>query len=512
MNATINAIEDAPAYNYPPAWVVNLLRVTAIIALGIALFLAWSAYQVGDIAGCSGGGIWDCGHVLHSRWSKIFGLPVSIPASGLYMSLLAASAFLGKSIPNRVRNLSWSIVTVLAISAGAAALWFISLQIFVLGHLCKYCMGVHACGLIIAAVVMTYRPLGAKLTSSLGAMGFAAAACLMITQAVTKPAPTHKIEFYGDDQVAAATEAPEEDDVLDFDMDMEEDSFDAPGIDDVAEIDDDDQTLTEGQDVGESKEDPTKPVSIEPPAEAASDSGADTISLNGPVSAKPEVSYTPQPPLETAKRDPPPKAAAKPKRVIMYPGIKANLNVAQWPILGDLNAQTVIVELFDYTCPHCRAMNGHINVARQRFGDQLAVVVLPVPLNIRCNPTAKGNGVGHEEACEIARLALALWRTDAKAFPLYHDWLFAAGRSRTLAEARAYAQQLVDPVRLQYYESQSPLVNKFIDRHIKLYQRSGEGTLPKIFTEKLTIKGQMRSADELCDVLQNHLGLQPILR
>jgi hypothetical protein len=156
-------------------------------------------------------------------------------------------------------------------------------------------------------------------------------------------------------------------------------------------------------------------------------------------------------------------------------------------------------------------MNAHLSVARQRFGDQLAIVALPVPLNIRCNPTAKGNGAGHEEACEIARLALALWRTDAKAFPLFHDWLFAVGRSRTLAEARGYANQLVDPARLRHYES-GALVDKFIARHVKLYERSGQGTLPKIFTEKLTIKGQMRSANELTDVLQNHLGLQPILR
>ncbi len=510
MNASITPVEDAPAFNYPSPLMVNTIRLLGVVALGIALFLAWSAYQVGDIAGCSGGGVWDCGHVLHSRWSKVLGLPVSIPAAGLYLSLLASLAFVGKSVPNRVRNLAWSIVTVLAFSAGAAAIWFISLQVFVLGHLCKYCMGVHGCGLVIAAMMLYNRPLGAKLTSSLGAMGLAIAACLMVTQAVTKPAPTHKIEFYEGGQLATA-DAAEEADVLEFDMDFDdgefsdEGDFEAPDMDAVADIDIEDQTLTEGS---EEPTGPTQPVSIDDPnVESEKEAGGNPIVLNGPVSAKPEVSYTPQPPIATAKRDSP----AKPKRVVMYPGIKANLNVAQWPMLGNLEAQTVIVELFDYTCPHCRAMNAHLSVARQRFGDQLAIVALPVPLNIRCNPTAKGNGAGHEEACEIARLALALWRTDAKAFPLFHDWLFAVGRSRTLAEARGYANQLVDPARLRHYES-GALVDKFIARHVKLYERSGQGTLPKIFTEKLTIKGQMRSANELTDVLQNHLGLQPILR
>ncbi len=51
------------------------------------------------------------------------------------------------------------------------------------------------------------------------------------------------------------------------------------------------------------------------------------------------------------------------------------------------DAPYIFVELFDYTCPHCRATQRAIKGAREALKDDLAVIVLPVPLSRQCNDT-----------------------------------------------------------------------------------------------------------------------------
>ena len=125
-------IQGSDPVDYPAGWVPVVIRVLCLGAFCIACFLAWSTLQAGEIAGCGANGIWDCGHVLHSRWSKWLGVPVSIPAAFLYATMFASSWFVSDKYPNRIRNLCWCIVTMIAVAAGASAVWFISLQVFIL--------------------------------------------------------------------------------------------------------------------------------------------------------------------------------------------------------------------------------------------------------------------------------------------------------------------------------------------------------------------------------------------
>ena len=74
---------------------LRLLRGLCLAALLISGYLAWSAIQLRPVIGCGGSDLIDCDHVLNSHWSKIFGLPVSIPAVGLYATLLGLLAFAG---------------------------------------------------------------------------------------------------------------------------------------------------------------------------------------------------------------------------------------------------------------------------------------------------------------------------------------------------------------------------------------------------------------------------------
>src|SRR5580704_3726379 len=67
----------------PPRPLVWLMRLLCCAALGVTGYLAVTALQEGEVAGCGSGGTFDCSYVLHSRWSKVLGVPVSIPAFAL---------------------------------------------------------------------------------------------------------------------------------------------------------------------------------------------------------------------------------------------------------------------------------------------------------------------------------------------------------------------------------------------------------------------------------------------
>jgi uncharacterized membrane protein len=167
-------------------WFLRLLCCAALIVTG---YLAVTAMRAGDVAGCGGGAVWDCGLALHSRWAKVLTLPVSYPAFALYAVMLTALSVCTPFAPRSRSHLAWGVVTAGAILAGLAAVWFIGLQIFALGHLCAYCIAAHLCGLALCLAVVWKQPLGAATTGQLGSLSVMAVALLIATQVFTAPPP-----------------------------------------------------------------------------------------------------------------------------------------------------------------------------------------------------------------------------------------------------------------------------------------------------------------------------------
>lgn len=610
------------------------MRLLSCTALGIASYLAWTAFRAGDVIGCSADGVWDCGHVLHSRWSKVFGIPVSVPAGMLYASLLVALGLTGKRSSEKTRRKSWGVVTILALSAGAAGIWFICLQLFVLKSLCIYCISAHSIGLLLSAAVLFWQPLNRRITKGLSAIALVGVMGLITSQSLVEPPPTFAIDYH---------EPPDE-----FYVSENEEVFFDPTVADSSEMAADDgvfEAVVEGPEallpitagettdltepaeaasgqptangerklgsnlsprstrggarivaavrprptqlgdyIGRSRDLATGPINVfdadahrfqikrerDLPYEDAGLSylleemnhdlqeafamhdsaqmatGDDSITRedtsNTTNPSAPHVSLTPLPAENTSQSEPqpaadrssppdkqdserdespankqqtpvaadaPPKAKTPPRRIISVMGGKVKLNAYAWPIVGRPDATHVLVELFDYTCPHCRKMNGQLKIALDRFGDQLAVLTLPVPLSNECNDTVTRTNHQHQDACELARMALAVWRVDPGSFAVYHNWMFATSRSRSSSEARHHAAQLVGTDALNKELGKS-LVNQYIAKHVLLYKRAGQGTVPKLMTERLTLRGQTSSPDSFCDLLQGELKIQPV--
>jgi uncharacterized membrane protein/protein-disulfide isomerase len=540
--------KDVPGVGIPSSRMLWTLRGLCVAGLGISVYLAWTALNMTPVYGCGGGEVIDCGHVLKSKWSKVFGIPVSVPAGGLYASMLVLLGFAGLNAPRAMKQMVWNALTAGACMAGLAALWFISLQIFALSKICPYCVAVHTCGLTMAALMIRNRfsePHHKRMAASFSA---AAVAGLITVQTMTPEPEVLKVTRYDNvtssEAIAAGDagsdvfEAPGE--VFEAPGEM----FEAPVVDE-APTDSSSSSTTEES--GEAvKAETTQPVAstlllLVPPrllnltqiafstqdaAAAESDKAADS---EKPVEAakategeKPaENSATPaegdKPAAEASSKDggaettekkdekaEPAKADAAPtvpaRKLITVAGNRITLDVKQWPLLGHADAQYVFVEMFDYTCPHCRNTHHAIKGAFENYGNRLAILALPVPLERACNDTASGGG--HAGACELAKISIAVWRVSPEKFHEFHDWMFET--SRSAASARAQAEKLVGAEKFRK-EYGSKIPSEYVKRHVDLYKKVGQGSVPKLLFPKSTIDGAINSKTTMVSTIEREL-------
>ena len=176
---------------------VAVLAIASAIALASSGYLTYVAMTSSKIAGCGGGGLFSCGHVISSRWSLWLGIPVSLLAVGLYLTLVI-SLIVGasKSLSSSVRHIGWAVTSILAIAAGLSAIWFISLQVFALKHLCSYCLVAHGCGLVAASAVVWLRPIGLAGMKTISIASLAGVAVLIGGQLLTQAPKTYRIEKF----------------------------------------------------------------------------------------------------------------------------------------------------------------------------------------------------------------------------------------------------------------------------------------------------------------------------
>ena len=192
----------------------------------------------------------------------------------------------------------------------------------------------------------------------------------------------------------------------------------------------------------------------------------------------------------------------------MLLGGKATVDVVQTPILGSPDAQTIVIEMFDYTCHHCRQLHHYMQEARERYGTQMAVALLPNPMNKSCNQYVQVDQPAHREACHYARLALAVWNTAPDEFAGFHEWLMEPKEIPTVEQARDKAARLIGRTALN-----EALADKKIAAQIEanglIYHQAGHGQIPKLMNERFVVSGPPSSAEQLFEVLEKHVGLRP---
>jgi uncharacterized membrane protein len=464
--------------------------MVSIVALGITGYLGGIALNSSKIAGCSGGSIFDCNDVINSRWSRWIGIPVSFLAFGMYATLFA-SVIIGSviQVSDRTRQIAWSLVVVMGLSAGWAAIWFTSLQIFVLKHLCTYCLAAHSCGLVIAGLLLWNRPLGGHAIKSLSIASFFSLGLLVSGQLMFKPVTYKVIEH----QVPAGET-----------IEAETFEFSVPAGSEGTEKRTSATASNQSLRVAEAFDwwqgililmQPERILQSQVSIITVQDQGAK------PQSSSKENATTNQSESNTIITT---ETTPKNRRFVLMSGGTLKLDVAQWPLVGRQDAKYVFVEMFDYTCDHCRRTHAAIAAAKAKLDGDVAILTLPIPLNTNCNSAITMTGPRMAEACEISKLAIALWRVDASKFEVFHNYLMTTPNIVTYGEATARANVLVEVEKLKAVLA-SDVPRQYIAQHVELYKRVGTGKVPKLLFPGTSIVGEFTSADALVDVIKTQL-------
>lgn len=460
---------------------MGVIAMCCVVAIGISGYLTWASMTSSKIAGCGSGSLFDCSHVTNSKWSTFAGMPVSVLAIGSYLSLATALLMAVFQTSIAVKRLAWTAVLTFALSAALAAIWFVGLQWLVLEHFCQYCLVAHACG-IIAAVVAIWKVPNSftllKISAPIAMTGIA----ILVTGQIYQPEPQKfRIETF--EPAPASIE-----------------TFDAPF---AAPTEDSQNEIFEAPVVSRFQSNLRHALATQP---AIANLLSNWITPDRiAVAVRPVMAMiaVTSPLQSNAKVVAEKKGSAQKsqRRTVGINGGAIKLDVTQWPLNGSVDAKHIYVEMLDYNCPNCRKTHQAINGAKTLLGDDVAVLILPIPLNTSCNTAVTKTDPKFIESCDIAKLAIAVWRVAPNAFGQFHDAMFAGAEPYTLSQANALAQTMVDPGKLQT-ELASGIPEKYIASMVQLYQRTGKGGVPKLLFPGTTIVGEFSSSQSLADVIR----------
>ena len=135
-----------PATRSVPNW--PLLGL-ALVGMGLTLYLTLATWRGQAFAGCAVGS--GCDIVLNSRWSKLFGLPISLWGFLAYSSL-AGIAWIKSPATH------WKWAWRVSLFGALYSLYLTSVSFLELNAACPYCLSSAALFLMILAIVAVQRP------------------------------------------------------------------------------------------------------------------------------------------------------------------------------------------------------------------------------------------------------------------------------------------------------------------------------------------------------------------
>lgn len=199
------------------------------------------------------------------------------------------------------------------------------------------------------------------------------------------------------------------------------------------------------------------------------------------------------------------------RRVIAPAFTDVVLDPQNTPVLGSPNAPHLLVFFFDYKCEACMQTHRLLHVARERFGEQIAVVMVTCPADRQCNPLFKNPAMQHPGACQYARLGLALWRASPQAFGQFDDWLLDFASAPPLDVTLAKCIELVGRRALQ-----AALAEPWVEQQLKQNVKFSEpvmrhfGGTPILMLDRQFMQGIPDDPEAFCEILERQLGINPV--
>ena len=178
------------------------------------------------------------------------------------------------------------------------------------------------------------------------------------------------------------------------------------------------------------------------------------------------------------------------------------------PLIGSPDAKHFLVKYFDYTCQSCRTMEEDLTALMQTYPGQVAVIVLPTPLNRACNLYLDPKIHDHEHACQLARLGLAVWRAQPESFEAAHEILFQRPVHSEVS-ARAELQEIIATEKLEA-ALKDPWVEAVLRSNLEDYRKlsSKRREMPKLMIKaNKTMHGLSSSTEQFLKMITKEFQL-----
>jgi uncharacterized membrane protein len=515
-----------PVFGTPWRWA---LRVLAWLAFAVSAYLAWHAVNQSSVTGCGIAGANSCDAVLGSSWSKWLGVPVAVLGLACY-SLLAALSVVLEWRNDRLGRWINTAFVALSILAACASIWFIAIQILAIGKYCLFCLITDVSGIAIGVIAIACAVRWLLETQYIrkarsSASGLTALRTALPTAARSTPAtaviahvlPTPSLPVaFGCALFAIAALVGVQVFIPSKTFTVEEGTLNQS----VALV----GSIDTQQNTGDETDDTQRHVAMRLPSNedagaGASDVSADPTTTNSDSeaaanSATENGANSETVPPTNGSTEPVP---TKPERLVEFLNGKLTLDVYKHPLIGSPEAPHVMIEMVSYDCPHCRKMHHNIKKALARYGDQVAVIIMPIPFEKACNKLIVSDTGSKPGACVTARLAVGIGEVRPAQFAKFHDWLMSGdedkppGVDKTLPKA----YEMAGRDRLRAY-IRGEEVNNQIAQYVDLYSRLQGGPrtrrdfgLPVQILGNKVMSGIVEKEEDIFKAWEENLGLQP---
>lgn len=443
---------------------MSAMVVLALVAFVLSSYLTWTTWQSESVVGCTGAAV-DCDAVLSSHWSKWLGLPVSL------FGLLTYAIILGIAWPaaKRPQSIVGTILLTLALLAAGAAIWFVMVQMVFIKSFCPYCMGVHTCGILIAVLTVLLIRNSADTHVDYNQMG-----ALLGVRDTNAPVQANGSQAANGFHPIIATCVA----CVGLMVLMGGQFLFVPST-----------LMVELSDAPESE----TPVATESEEGLLEEEPAEEFSFS-------ESSENSTPEQQPADESTATQTDGTTGRMISVEGLAHPIDLTQYPVIGNPDADIVFVEMLDYTCKHCRHMHTFIHDTLERYDGQLGIIIYHIPLSKKCNPHVEKDGIGKKYACDYARLAMGVARLAPKEFPEFHDWLMDGERPPSPGQVRRRALALAGEEVLINETIQSETLQR-ITEHCNIFHEAKAG-LPMVLTNRGVIKGIPKESEQWFQVME----------
>lgn len=434
-------------------WIV---RVLALVALVLSGFLWWSSATTEAVVGCNAFSGFDCQAALGSPWAKWFGLPVAAGGTLCYLAAFVGALLAPRS--NSAGSIGWRLLEVATPLAVGAGIWFTIVQSAFLESFCLYCLVTHLCGIAMAVAIVLWRHAESGEAANPAAVGLSFDGNIA---AVDPPGPP-------------ALGIPS--------------LLGTLGV--IALV------------VGQTLFAPSRVLQSEPELEEAFRFNAKTEIT--PAETNSSDSSQDAPVEATVKENKAPLRRAGGSREITLLNGQLRIDTYSQAVLGSPDAPHIVVEMMDYACQHCREFHEKLTEALERFDGQVAVVVMPVPGEISCNPYVTKARKTSAGACYAAKLSMAVSRLEPEQFEAFHHWMLQAESipSRTAAliaaRERVDGNDLSDAIR----DTEGVIAGR-IKQYVELagvLSRQGKFGLPTQILGNRVIAGPPETVDAVCEL------------